>query len=143
MGNLLRRSIGFIGILLTVFLLPVFATAQEGALDARTLPCWWWLVPVFAVLGLVAAYMCYRSVMVAPEGNDRMKEIAGYVREGAYAYLRRQYSVVAIVVVVLCGLLAFMAFVLHVQHPLVPFAFITGAFFSGLAGFIGMKTATS
>ena len=71
-----------------------------------------------------------------------MREIALYVRKGAMAYLKQQYKVVGIVFVVLCILFAFMAYGLHVQNPWVPFAFLTGGFFSGLAGFFGMKTAT-
>jgi K(+)-stimulated pyrophosphate-energized sodium pump len=71
-----------------------------------------------------------------------MKEIALYVRKGAMAYLKQQYKVVGIVFVVLCILFAFMAYGLNVQNPWVPFAFLTGGFFSGLAGFFGMKTAT-
>ena len=71
-----------------------------------------------------------------------MKEIALYVRKGAMAYLKQQYKVVLIVFIVLAALFSFMAYVLHVQNPWVPFAFLTGGFFSGLAGFFGMKTAT-
>ena len=71
-----------------------------------------------------------------------MKEIALHVRRGAMAYLKQQYKVVGIVFAVLAVIFAFMAYVLHVQNPWVPFAFLTGGFFSGLAGFFGMKTAT-
>ena len=71
-----------------------------------------------------------------------MKEIAGHVRRGAMAYLKHQYKVVTLVFIVLALIFAFMAYVLHVQNPWVPFAFLTGGFFSGLAGFFGMKTAT-
>ncbi|HPN82298.1 MAG TPA: sodium-translocating pyrophosphatase [Spirochaetota bacterium] len=94
-----------------------------------------------AALGF--AWYFYRSMMRADEGNPRMKEIAGYVREGAYAYLKRQYKVVGIVFLCITGLFAFLAYGLGVQNPFVPFAFITGGFFSALAGFIGMKTATN
>lgn len=71
-----------------------------------------------------------------------MKEIAGHVRRGAMAYLKQQYKVVTLVFIVLALIFAFMAYALHVQNPWVPFAFLTGGFFSGLAGFFGMKTAT-
>ena len=71
-----------------------------------------------------------------------MAEIAEYVRRGAMAYLKQQYRVVLIVFIVLAIIFAFMAYVLHVQNEWVPFAFLTGGFFSGLAGFFGMKTAT-
>ena len=71
-----------------------------------------------------------------------MKQIALYVREGAMAYLRQQYKVVIIVFIVLALFFSVLAYVFHIQNPWVPFAFLTGGFFSGLAGFIGMKTAT-
>ncbi|HMO52400.1 MAG TPA: sodium-translocating pyrophosphatase [Kiritimatiellia bacterium] len=115
--------------------------AAESA--ARVLPGWWWLAPLAGVLALVMAYYFYASIMRASPGNARMQEIAGYVREGAYAYLRRQYKVVGLVFLGLLVLLSIMSFVLGVQHRLVPFAFLTGGLFSGLAGFIGMKTATA
>ena len=71
-----------------------------------------------------------------------MREIAEHVRKGAMAYLKQQYKVVAIVFAVLAIVFAFMAYGLKVQNPWVPFAFLTGGLFSGLAGFFGMKTAT-
>jgi len=101
-----------------------------------------WLAPIGAVLALVFAYMFYLQIKAANPGDARMQEIAGYVREGAFAYLKRQYRVVAIVFAVLILLLAWQAFGLEQQHPLVPIAFLTGGFFSGLAGFFGMNTAT-
>ena len=76
------------------------------------------------------------------EGTDLMKKIARHVRIGAMAYLKQQYKVVVIVFIILALLFALLAYVLHIQNPFVPFAFITGGFFSGLAGFFGMKTAT-
>ena len=84
----------------------------------------------------------FRSMMKEDEGTERMKEIAAHVRKGAMAYLKQQYKVVTIVFVVLAIVFAFMAYVLKVQNPWVPFAFLTGGLFSGLAGFFGMKTAT-
>ena len=87
------------------------------------------------------AWVLFRMMPRRPAGNDRMEEIAGYVREGAMAYLRRQYRVVGIVFVVLAILLTGLAF-MGMQNPFVPVAFLTGGFFSGLCGFIGMKTAT-
>ncbi|HMP72552.1 MAG TPA: sodium-translocating pyrophosphatase [Kiritimatiellia bacterium] len=124
--------------------LPLTALAgPDTTLDpARDLPLWWWSIPAAATLALLMAWYFYRSIMACSEGTDRMKEIACYVREGAYAYLHRQYKTVIIFFLVVSAVLAFMAFGLEVQHPLVPFAFITGGFFSGLAGFFGMKTAT-
>ena len=102
-----------------------------------------WLLCLFAsIAALVQAYLFFQSMMRADEGNARMVEIAGYVRQGANAYLRQQYKVVAIFFVVIVILLAICAFVLEVQSGFVPFAFLTGGFFSGLAGWFGMKTAT-
>ena len=134
-----------IGLLSTVLtaLSGSLALADGTELVQRAVPGWWWFVPIAGIAALVMAFYFYRSIIAAPEGNDRMKEIAGYVREGAYAYLRRQYTVVGMVFIVLVALLSYMAFVLNVQHHLVPFAFLTGGLFSGLAGFIGMKTATA
>ena len=106
------------------------------------IPSAFWLVPVASVVALAMAWMFFRSMMSADEGTPRMREIAGHVRHGAMAYLKQQYKVVAIVFVVLAVIFAFMAYVLHWQNPWVPFAFLTGGFFSGLAGFFGMKTAT-
>ncbi len=99
------------------------------------------LVPIASILALVFAWVFFKSMMKNSEGTPRMKEIAQYVREGAMAYLRRQYKVVAIVFVVLFILLLIMAY-FRVQNPFVPIAFLTGGFFSGLCGFLGMKTAT-
>ena len=106
------------------------------------LPLAFWLVPVASVVALGMAFYFFRSMMAADEGTPRMREIASYVRSGAMSYLKQQYKVVTIVFVVLAILFAFMAYVLQWQNPWVPFAFITGGFFSGLAGFFGMKTAT-
>ncbi|MBR1485550.1 MAG: sodium-translocating pyrophosphatase [Prevotella sp.] len=106
------------------------------------IPSAFWLVPVASVVALCMAWFFFRQMMAADEGTPRMKEIAGHVRRGAMAYLKQQYRVVTIVFVVLCALFAFMAYGLGVQNPWVPFAFLTGGFFSGLAGFFGMKTAT-
>lgn len=107
-----------------------------------TIPFAFWLVPIASVIALCMAWMFFRSMMKADEGTPRMIEIAEYVRKGAMAYLKQQYKVVLIVFIVLAIIFAFMAYVLKVQNPWVPFAFLTGGFFSGLAGFFGMKTAT-
>ncbi len=100
-----------------------------------------WVVPVAAIIALVFAYIFFRDMMKNPEGTPRMKEIAQYVREGAMAYIKRQYKVVALVFLVLLVLLGVLAYI-GVQNPFVPIAFLTGGFFSGLCGFLGMKTAT-
>ncbi len=100
-----------------------------------------WLVPICSVLALVFAWVFFKSMMKSSEGTPRMIEIAQHVRDGAMAYLKRQYKVVGIVFVVLMLILILLAY-LGVQNPFVPVAFLTGGFFSGLCGFLGMKTAT-
>ena len=107
-----------------------------------TIPFAFWLVPIASVAALAMAWLFFRSMMSSDEGTPRMREIAGHVRRGAMAYLKQQYKVVGIVFVVLAAIFAVMAYMLHWQNPWVPFAFLTGGFFSGLAGFFGMKTAT-
>ncbi len=106
------------------------------------IPSVFWLVPIASVCALGMAWYFFKQMMREEEGTPRMAEIAEYVRRGAMAYLKQQYRVVFIVFIVLALIFAFMAYVLKVQNPWVPFAFLTGGFFSGLAGFFGMKTAT-
>lgn len=101
------------------------------------------MVPLAAVLALAFAYVFYSQMRKESEGTPTMQEIAEHVRKGAMAYLKQQYKVVAIVFVILALFFAVLAYGFHVQNPWVPFAFLTGGFFSGLAGFIGMKTATA
>ena len=108
----------------------------------NNIPLVFWLIPIASVVALGMAWFFFCSMMKEDEGTDRMKEIAAHVRKGAMAYLKQQYKVVTIVFVVLAIVFAFMAYVLKVQNPWVPFAFLTGGLFSGLAGFFGMKTAT-
>ncbi len=100
-----------------------------------------WIVPIASIVALVFAVIFYKEMKAADEGNDRMKEIAGYVREGAMAYLKQQYKVVAVFFVIIAAIFGVMAY-FDMQNDIVPVAFITGGLFSGLAGFIGMKTAT-
>lgn len=106
------------------------------------IPSVFWLVPIASIVALGMAWFFFRQMMTEEEGTPRMKEIALHVRHGAMAYLKQQYKVVGIVFVILALIFAFMAYGLGVQNPWVPFAFLTGGFFSGLAGFFGMKTAT-
>ena len=106
------------------------------------IPVVFWLVPIASICALGMAWFFFKSMIQADEGTPRMREIAKYVRDGAMAYLKQQYKVVLYVFIALAALFSFMAYVLHVQNPWVPFAFLTGGFFSGLAGFFGMKTAT-
>jgi len=100
-----------------------------------------WLLPLAAVVALIFGWIFFKNMMKNSEGTDRMKEIAQYVRDGAMAYIKRQYRVVGYVFAVLLVILIFLAFI-GVQNPFVPVAFLTGGFFSGLCGFLGMKTAT-
>jgi len=101
-----------------------------------------WFVPAASVLALLFAWYFFRNMMKESEGTDRMKEIASHVRKGAMAYLRQQYKIVGIFFLVLTIVFSILAYGFHLQNPWVPFAFLTGGFFSGLAGFIGMRTAT-
>ena len=101
-----------------------------------------WLVPASSVIALFFAWFFFKQMMKESEGTDTMKKIAKHVRDGAMAYLRQQYKVVGIVFLIITFLFIIMAYVLKIQNPWVPFAFLTGGFFSGLAGFFGMRTAT-
>ena len=101
-----------------------------------------WLIPSASVLALIFAGIFFYRMKAQDEGNEVMKMIARHVRSGAMAYLRQQYKIVAIFFVLITVVFAFLAYCLHIQNPWVPFAFISGGFFSGLAGYIGMKTAT-
>ena len=108
----------------------------------QNIPSVFWLVPVASLVALGMALYFYLQMKKADEGTDRMKEIAMHVRKGAMAYLKQQYKVVTVVFVVLAVSFAIMAYGFQLQNPWVPFAFLTGGLFSGLAGFFGMKTAT-
>jgi len=118
------------------------AAAEVG--ESVAIPGIWYLAPVGSILALVFAFIFYRGMKKESEGTDEMKAIAQGVREGANAYLRRQYKVVAIFLVILAAILAYLAFgmAVPVMNPWVPFAFLTGGFFSALCGWLGMKTAT-
>ncbi|MBO5135103.1 MAG: sodium-translocating pyrophosphatase [Bacteroidaceae bacterium] len=102
-----------------------------------------WLVPGASFLALFFAWYFYREMKKTSEGTERMAYIAAAVRKGAMSYLKQQYKVVCIVFLCLVVLFGVMAYVFHVQNEWVPIAFLTGGFFSGLAGFLGMKTATA
>jgi K(+)-stimulated pyrophosphate-energized sodium pump len=132
-----------IALLVPALALSTAAMAAEGTNTGQTGGSLvWWLAPISALLALGFAFYFYKKMMEAPEGTEKMIEIARYVREGAYAYLFRQYSVVTLVFIVLLAIFAFLAYK-GVQNPFVPVAFLTGGFFSGLCGFLGMKTATN
>ncbi len=101
-----------------------------------------WMAPIGAIVALVFAWVFFSSMIKSDQGTEKMQEIAGYVKEGAMSYLMAQYKVVGIFFVIAFAFFAFLAFVLKVQSPWTPFAFLTGGFFSGLSGYLGMKTAT-
>lgn len=105
-------------------------------------PIQFWLVPFASLVALFFAWYFFRGMMRRSEGTERMQQIAAHVRSGAMAYLRQQYKVVIIVFLFLALFFAFLAYGLGVQNKWVPFAFLTGGLFSGLAGYIGMRTAT-
>ena len=106
------------------------------------MPVIFWLVPLSSLLALGFAYYFFKQLMSHDEGTDMMKRIASHVRKGAGAYLRQQYKIVIIVFAVITVIFAILAYGLNVQNHWVPFAFLTGGAFSGLAGFFGMKSAT-
>ena len=132
-----------IALLMPILAFSTVAIAAEGANAGQTGGSLvWWIAPIGSLLALGFAFYFYKKMMEAPEGTEKMIEIARHVREGAYAYLLRQYSVVTLVFIVLLAIFAFLAYK-GVQNPFVPVAFLTGGFFSGLCGFLGMKTATN
>lgn len=106
------------------------------------IPNIFWVVPAASILALSFAWIFFKKMMKADEGTDTMKRIAAHVRKGANAYLRQQYKIVGIVFIVITIIFSFLAYGLGVQNPWVPFAFITGGTFSGLAGYFGMRAAT-
>lgn len=136
--------VGLMVLLTAIGSLPAiaFAESAEQVIDSSRAQQLWWLAPLAGVAALLFAIYFYKKMMASPEGDPEMVRIAGHVREGANAYLYQQYKVVAMVFVVVFLILGFMAYVLHVQNIFVPFAFLTGGFFSGLCGWLGMKTAT-
>ena len=101
-----------------------------------------WLIPAASVLALCFAYYFHKQMMKESEGTPQMIKIAAAVRKGAMSYLKQQYKIVGWVFLGLVVLFAIMAYGFDVQNRWVPIAFLTGGFFSGLSGFLGMKTAT-
>jgi len=142
-----RKLLGILAVLavLTVYAGP--AGAADDGHDALVptisdINPAWYIAPVGAVVALAFAVVFYRQVKAANPGDEKMIEIADHVTRGAMAYLKRQYKVVAVFFVVVACLLALMSFVFKVQHEIVCVAFLSGGIFSGLCGWIGMKTAT-
>ncbi len=146
LSGLLLLMLG--GVLLTM--LPADVLAQESTAEAASgqaagqakFVLIWLVAFIGSIAALAQAFSFYKWMMSADAGNERMVEIAGFVRQGANAYLKQQYKVVTFFFIVIVALLAWAAFGLGVQSEFVPFAFLTGGFFSGLAGWFGMKTAT-
>ncbi len=101
-----------------------------------------WIVPVSSALALLLAWYFYRQMKAESEGTPTMERIALHVRTGAMSYLKQQYKVVTMVFVCLVIFFAIMAYGFNLQNHWVPVAFLTGGFFSGLSGYLGMKTAT-
>lgn len=101
-----------------------------------------WLAPVAAIIGLAFAWMFFRDMRRQDEGTEVMRRIGQHVRDGAMAYLRQQYRVMLLVFGVLALLFALLAYGFELQNPWLPITFIFGGFFSALAGFFGMRTAT-
>ena len=107
-----------------------------------SIPSIWFLAPASATLALVVAFLFSKKLLAESEGTDKMIEIAGYVKEGAMAYLKRQNKVITVVFICLFILLSILAF-LGIQSPFVPIIFLSGGFWSGVSGYLGMKTATN
>ena len=101
-----------------------------------------WLVPISSLIALGLALYFYRWMKGQDEGTEQMRRIAAHVRKGAMSYLKQQYKIVGFVFLALVILFSVMAYGFGVQNSWVPIAFLTGGFFSGLAGYLGMKTAT-
>ena len=101
-----------------------------------------WLVPAASIVALLLAWFFFRQMMGESEGTPIMQRIASHVRKGAMSYLKQQYKIVGIAFICLVALFSIMAYGFQLQNPWVPVAFLTGGFFSGLSGFLGMKTAT-
>ena len=101
-----------------------------------------WMIPVSSLLALLLAWYFYRQMMKESEGTPVMQKIASHVRQGSMSYLKQQYKIVGLVFLALVVLFSVMAYGFNLQNSWVPIAFLTGGFFSGLSGFLGMKTAT-
>ena len=125
-------------------IVPVYAAGNnyKNISNVEAITPGWWIAPIAAVIALIFALIFYFWMMKSSEGNDKMKAIAGHVKEGAMAYLSRQYKTVTFVFIILLIVFVVLA-CFGVQNPFVPIAFLTGGFFSGLCGYLGMKTATN
>ncbi|RME77069.1 MAG: sodium-translocating pyrophosphatase [Chloroflexi bacterium] len=138
-----RYSFVLLSLVTALFAAPAAYAAPLGQGGHEPLPLLWWSAPIGSLIALGFAWYFYTSVMKHSEGTETMIEIAQAVREGAMAYLKRQYKVVSMAFLVLFLIFVVLAYVFGVQNKVIPFAFLTGGFFSGLCGFFGMKTATN
>jgi K(+)-stimulated pyrophosphate-energized sodium pump len=121
-----------------------FAEETSGAVSpflGGGLPLLWIIAPIGAILGLIFARVFFKQMMEADEGTEKMRSIAQHVRDGAMAYLSRQYKAVAAVFVILLIVFSVMA-KYDLMQPLAPIMFVVGGFFSALSGWIGMRSAT-
>ena len=126
--KIFKNSIAFLAPFLALAS-TVFASQGGEVTAATTIPRLWWLAPVASIAALIIAYIFYKKMMAAPEGNEKMITIAGHVREGAYAYLFSQYKVVGLVFLGLFIVFTALAY-LGVQNPFVPVAFLSAGFFN-------------
>ena len=117
------------------------AAVKDAAVETIAIPAIWWTAPIGGVLALVFAHIFFRQVRAADPGDEKMQAIANHVTQGAYAYLKRQYKIVVIFFIVV-GAALFVMGRIGVQHEFAFIGFLTAGFFSGLCGFLGMKTAT-
>ncbi|MFP6586015.1 MAG: sodium-translocating pyrophosphatase [Pirellulaceae bacterium] len=133
-------------VIMSVLATSAFADATETTNNATEFlskdKLYWGICLAASLAALAQAWVFFRWMMSRDEGNETMIELAGHVRDGASAYLAQQYKVVIVFFGVIFAFLCIAAFALKVQSEFVPFAFVTGGMFSGLAGFFGMKTAT-
>jgi K(+)-stimulated pyrophosphate-energized sodium pump len=136
----MKRTLRLVVLVAVLALLPLSGAFAQGTGGGQI--DMMWLTWVGSLAALAFALYQAISVLKKDQGTEAMKEISRAVQEGAMAYLKQQYSVVGLVFVILFVLLAVLAYVFHFISPFVPFAFITGGFFSGLSGFIGMSIAT-
>ncbi|WP_058553624.1 sodium-translocating pyrophosphatase [Thiohalocapsa sp. ML1] len=101
-----------------------------------------WIAPIAALVAMIFAWRFFREMQAEDEGNEKMRTIGGHVRAGSMAYLRQQYKIMFVVFAVVAAIFAFLAYGLGIQNPWLPVTFIFGGFFSALAGYFGMQTAT-
>ena len=109
---------------------------------SQSIPAFWWVAPIFSSTALLIAFVLYQKLLNESEGTEKMKEIAGYVKEGAMAYLAKQNRVILVVFSIVFLILVVLSY-LGIQNMFVPLIFLSGGFWSGVSGYLGMKTATN